>query len=309
MEFKGVVDARQDHGAAGVSPADRLAGVPLVLWAAHKLAVGLGGADRVGVIDPSGRCAPALARHSFRTIDAHDVDTWRGVIADWSMPFLSPQRFVEAQRTGQPASLHGIESIRVTDAPSLELAEAVARGLGSDDPRIAGVRRFALPTDRNFLAVVSDVDGCLTDGTVMRTETGDAMRSFNTKDGIGHRKLQAAGILVGWLSTAMECRSIQDRARSLGVDAVDAGSGHKGPRFETLCARMGVDPSQVVFLGDDIHDLPAMRMAGAMACPRDAHPEVRAVADLVLNVDGGRGAFRELADILAADVTEDRLKL
>lgn len=296
------VDARPRPDEGVITPVDPLAGVPLVLWAAHKLALARGGADRIGVIDPDGRCARVLSRHAFRTVDAPPADSRRTTLADWAMPFVSLK-----SSAAHPAP--GIESIRVIDRPSLELAEAVARGLAPDDPRVAGVRRLALPTDTRFRAVVADVDGCLTDGTVMRSESGDAMRAFNTKDGIGQRKLQAAGIKVGWLSTALECRSIEDRARSLGVDAVDAGSGHKGPRFEALCRKLGVEPREVVFLGDDIHDLPAMRMAGAMACPADAHAEVRAATDLVLCARGGRGAFRELADILAGEITEDRLKL
>ena len=219
--------------------------------------------------------------------------------ADWQHPFCNPSTLGSG----------GIDAIRIIDGASLELAEAVARGLLPTDPRVAGVWRYALPTDTDYRAVVADVDGCLTDGVVIRTETGDAMRAFNTKDGIGHRKLQAAGIKVGWLSTAMECRSIADRARSLDVDAVDAGSGDKGPRFKNLCAKLGVAPEQVVFLGDDIHDLPAMRLAGARVCPVDAHREVRAEADCVLATPGGRGAFRELADLLTADINESHLNI
>ncbi|MDX2115318.1 MAG: HAD hydrolase family protein, partial [Planctomycetota bacterium] len=84
------------------------------------------------------------------------------------------------------------------------------------------------------------------------------------------------------------------------VQHVDAGPGPKGPRFTELCERMGVPPAEVVYLGDDVNDLPAMALAGLSACPADARPEVRARVDLVLDAPGGRGAFRELADVVLA---------
>jgi len=298
MDIRAVIDARHQD-ASPITPATPLAGVPLILWAANHLV--RAGVPRAGIaiIDPDQRCARAIARHNFSAVNAPPANTGTPLRADWQHPFRIP--------ASEPSD--ATQSIRITDADTLALAEAVARGLPPADPRIAGVRRYALPTDRAFRAVITDVDGCLTDGTVIRTEQGDAMRAFNTKDGIAHRKLQAAGIKVGWLSTAMECNAINDRARSLGVDAIDAGSGHKGPRFESLCAKLAVKPEEVVFMGDDIHDLPAMRLAGAMACPADAHPHVRAEVDCVLAAPGGRGAFRELADLLTDHITEHQLKL
>jgi 3-deoxy-D-manno-octulosonate 8-phosphate phosphatase KdsC-like HAD superfamily phosphatase len=86
----------------------------------------------------------------------------------------------------------------------------------------------------------------------------------------------------------------------LRVPIVDTGEGPKGERFLSICGRAGVEPRQAIYLGDDVNDLPAMRRAGASACPADARPEVKAAADLVLECAGGRGAFRELADILLA---------
>lgn len=299
MSIRGLIDTTSPHQPAGISPATRLAGVPLVLWAAHQLTSTGIPPSEIAIVTRDDALRAALDRHQLNFLADPPPDAQRLVRADWQQPFRNPS-------TPAPAA---IDAIHITDNPSLELAQAVARGLPPDDPRVAAIRRYALPTDTDFRAVITDVDGCLTDGIVTRTESGDAMRAFNTKDGIGHRKLQAADIQIGWLSTAMECTSILDRARSLGVDAVDAGTGHKGPRFENLCAKLGVAPEQVVFLGDDIHDLPAMRLAGAMACPADAHPDVRRECDLILSTPGGRGAFRELADLLTDHISEHQLKL
>ncbi len=149
-------------------------------------------------------------------------------------------------------------------------------------------------------AIISDVDGVLTDGTIHRLSDGSAMRSFHTHDGMGHKRLVAAGVKVAWLSGTTERESIVGRARMVRLDEslVDTGEGDKDPRFERLCRRLGVDPDRVVYLGDDVNDLPAMERAGLAACPADAHPDVRARATIVLTTPGGRGALRELADAI-----------
>lgn len=159
-----------------------------------------------------------------------------------------------------------------------------------------------LPEGMDVRAVVCDVDGCLTDGRIHRISDGTAMRSFHTHDGMGHKRLAAAGIMLAWLSATTERESIIGRARMLGLpeSLVDTGEGEKGPRFQRLCAAMGVEPAQTIYLGDDVNDLPAMRLAGCSACPADARPEVRSRATLVLRARGGHGAFRELAEMILA---------
>ncbi len=161
-----------------------------------------------------------------------------------------------------------------------------------------------IPTGLILRAVVSDVDGVLTDGTVMLTPSpSDPQaylkgRAFHVHDGMGVQLLLAAGIKVGWMSSSQDDGVIRARAQGLRVSAVDVGDGDKGVRLERLCAQMGVAPGEIAYVGDDVNDLPAFERAGFTACPYDARPEVRAVADLVLSAMGGRGAFRELADAM-----------
>lgn len=149
-------------------------------------------------------------------------------------------------------------------------------------------------------AVISDVDGVLTDGRIGRLSDGSALRQFHVHDGIGHKALVRAGVKVAWLSATVERESILGRARMVGLEEslVDTGEGDKGPRFEALCRKLGVEPARVVYLGDDVNDLPAMERAGLSVCPADAHPTVLAAAAVVLGAPGGRGAFRELADAI-----------
>ena len=159
-----------------------------------------------------------------------------------------------------------------------------------------------LPKGMVVRAVITDVDGCLTDGKIHRISDGATMRSFHTHDGIGHKLLVQAGIKVAWLSATSERESILGRAQMVGLDPtlVDTGEGEKGARFEALCAAMGVSPGEAVFMGDDVNDLPAMRKAGLAVCPANARPEVRAAASIVLQARGGEGAFRELAEMVLA---------
>jgi 3-deoxy-D-manno-octulosonate 8-phosphate phosphatase (KDO 8-P phosphatase) len=147
-----------------------------------------------------------------------------------------------------------------------------------------------------FAAVVTDVDGVLTDGRIGLDSTGGDVRFFHMRDGMGTRLLMQAGVRVGWLSAGTDTGSIRARAKMLGVEYVDVGLGEKGARFEAMCRQMGVEPSKTIYLGDDVNDLPAMELAGLKVCPADAHEDVRAVADVVLGLGGGAGCFRELAD-------------
>lgn len=150
-------------------------------------------------------------------------------------------------------------------------------------------------------AVVSDVDGVLTDGRIGLGPGEEAIRFFDMRDGMGTKLLQKAGVDVAWLSASHDDGVIRRRAAMLGVEHVDVGSGDKGERLTNLCAQLGVDPADVLFVGDDVNDLPAMELAGMSACPMDARPEVVDSVDIILGAPGGRGAFRELADMILAE--------
>ena len=153
-------------------------------------------------------------------------------------------------------------------------------------------------------AVVSDVDGVLTDGRIGLGPGDEAIRFFDMRDGMGTKLLQKAGIPVAWLSASQDDGVIRKRAAMLAVEHVDVGSGDKGERLTALCAQLGVEPAGILYIGDDVNDLPAMRLAGASACPMDARPEVVDFVDIVLGAPGGRGAFRELADMILAERDE-----
>ena len=151
-------------------------------------------------------------------------------------------------------------------------------------------------------AVITDVDGSLTDGRIHTASDGRILRSFHTHDGLGHHLLAELGIPIAWLSATSEPVSIQARARMLRIPEshLDLAPGEKGDRFLALCSVLRVNPRNTVYMGDDENDLPPMRLAGCSACPADAHPAVLARSAIILSKEGGRGAFRELADLIRA---------
>ena len=183
---------------------------------------------------------------------------------------------------------------------ALEIIRAVAAGLPPDHPCVEGWTVLLNPHFAHIRAIVSDVDGTLTDGGISFDDNQHAGRRFHTHDGLGTHLLHQAGIKVAWLSATSSATSIKKRADMLDVDLVDAAKGDKGPRFLKVCARLDVTPADTAYLGDDVNDLPAIGLARLSACPADARPEVRAACNIVLHTPGGHGAFRELADLVLA---------
>lgn len=148
--------------------------------------------------------------------------------------------------------------------------------------------------------VASDVDGSLTDSGVFYDEHGGDMKRFSTRDGQGFALLRHAGILTG-LITQETLSLVARRSEKLRLDETHMGALDKVPVMQEILQRRGLDWSQAAYLGDDVGDLELLQRVGIAACPADAIPEVRRIADLVLGFPGGHGAFRELAErILAA---------
>lgn len=145
--------------------------------------------------------------------------------------------------------------------------------------------------------LVLDVDGVLTDGTILLDGGEGESKAFNVRD--GHRIVLAAreGIRTVFL-TGRTSRVVERRAAELGVHRVFQGARDKGAVMERFFREEGVAPEQTAYLGDDIVDLPAMRRAGLAAAVGDAVPEVQAAADWIAAAPGGRGAVRELVEFI-----------
>jgi 3-deoxy-D-manno-octulosonate 8-phosphate phosphatase (KDO 8-P phosphatase) len=141
-----------------------------------------------------------------------------------------------------------------------------------------------------------DVDGVLTDGTLLYSGTG-VLQGFSARDGAGLMELLRSGVEVALISFR-DHPATRRRAMDLGISLLMLGSTDKAASLAGLCAHLGLDTSECSFMGDDLRDVPALELAGVAACPCDAVPGVKAVCGIVTEAPGGRGAARELADMI-----------
>jgi len=144
-------------------------------------------------------------------------------------------------------------------------------------------------------AVILDVDGVLTDGSITVADDGSELKRFHTHDGAGIKYLMRAGIQVALLS-GRRCEAVERRGRELGIVLFRQGAKSKLPVYEELLAEMGVSDEAVCCVGDDLADLPVLRRAGVGVAVASDRPEVKDAADLVTQAPGGQGAVRELAE-------------
>ncbi len=155
-----------------------------------------------------------------------------------------------------------------------------------------------LPDDTKLVPIrflILDVDGVLTDGSIVYTSAGEEVKAFNVKDGSGlnywHRVGYSAAIITGRKSPMVERRAAELNIPYLAMDVK-----YKLPEFERILTEARVEPQEVLVVGDDLMELPMMARAGVGAAVRDAMPEVREAADWVTNKKGGKGAVREIID-------------
>lgn len=144
--------------------------------------------------------------------------------------------------------------------------------------------------------LLTDVDGVLTDNGVYYGESGEVMKRFSIRDGMGTERLRKlcnidTGIVTGELSP-----SVSRRAEKLQITHLYLGVKDKFGRLEQVMLAHGLNWEEIAFIGDDVNDLEVLSRAGLSACPADAMLEVSAIVDYHCKVKGGYGAFREFAE-------------
>jgi 3-deoxy-D-manno-octulosonate 8-phosphate phosphatase (KDO 8-P phosphatase) len=145
--------------------------------------------------------------------------------------------------------------------------------------------------------MIFDVDGVLTDGSLLFTAEGDTMKAFNSMDGHGAKLLREAGIDTA-IITGRKSGIVEKRAENLRITHVYQGVEHKLAAFEQLLKETGRTPEECGYMGDDWVDLAVMLRVGFAAAPANSHPEVIARAHWVSEARGGYGAAREVCDTL-----------
>ncbi len=147
--------------------------------------------------------------------------------------------------------------------------------------------------------LVMDVDGVLTDGGIYYTERGDELKRFDVRDGQGLVLLRQAGVLTAVI-TRRRSEIVERRADELGIVEIHQGATDKRAVLESVLARRGVAASDAVYVGDDVGDLPAMRLVGLPVAVADAVAPVKRAAVYTTRARPGHGAVRELCDLILA---------
>jgi 3-deoxy-D-manno-octulosonate 8-phosphate phosphatase (KDO 8-P phosphatase) len=144
---------------------------------------------------------------------------------------------------------------------------------------------------------VFDVDGVMTDGTLYLTDSGEEIKGFNSRDGHGMKMLQDSGVEIVFL-TGRTSRCVELRAQDLGIKLVFQGAADKGRVLTDLLAARKIEASATAYMGDDVVDLPALLRCGLALTVPDAPPLVKQHADYVTQAGGGRGAVREVCELI-----------
>ena len=150
---------------------------------------------------------------------------------------------------------------------------------------------------RNLRVAIFDVDGVLTDGRLYYADSGEETKAFDVHDGHGMRMLKDNGIALA-IITSRASRLVEARSRNLGVDHLFQGVAAKQEAFEALLARCRVTAAECAYAGDDVVDLPVMAQCGLAFSVPGAPPPVQRCAHYVTRAHGGRGAVRELCELI-----------
>ncbi len=159
------------------------------------------------------------------------------------------------------------------------------------------MRKDAVEKARQVRLVIMDVDGVLTDGKAFYGGSSLEVLAFDIRDGTGIKYLHRSGIRTA-LMTGRDIPAVRDRALTLGIEEVVQGAKVKKEAYESIRERAGLTDAQIAYIGDDLPDIPVMRMVGLAVAVSDAPPEVIEHADIVTERRGGEGAVREMAEFI-----------
>jgi 3-deoxy-D-manno-octulosonate 8-phosphate phosphatase (KDO 8-P phosphatase) len=152
--------------------------------------------------------------------------------------------------------------------------------------------KHLLPKIKTF---IFDVDGVLTDGKILINSDDELLRSFDTKDGYAMKCALVKGFKIA-IITGGRNEAVRERFKELGVIDIYLGAHHKLDAYQDLMDNYDLNPEEILYIGDDIPDIPVMEKVGLGCCPADAASDVKAMADYVSHKKGGEGCVRELIE-------------
>jgi N-acylneuraminate cytidylyltransferase len=162
-------------------------------------------------------------------------------------------------------------------------------------------KRSSANSAKTIKLFISDVDGVLTDAGMYYSEKGDELKKFNTRDGKGFELLRKQGVKTGIITTE-DTKIVANRASKLKIDILHQGISEKGKLLLEITTSLGISPSEVAYIGDDINDLSIINSVGFSACPADAVEGIRSSADYICQKKGGKGCVREFAELILSRI-------
>ena len=152
---------------------------------------------------------------------------------------------------------------------------------------------------RKIKLIISDVDGVLTDGGMYYSKTGEVMKKFNSKDGMGVELLRKKIKVV--LMTKERSQIVLKRAKKIKVDQVYTGIKNKELLLPKICVKYKISKNEIAYIGDDVNDFNIMKQIGLSAVPSDGNEKIKNISDYICKTKGGDGAFRELVDLILSN--------
>ncbi|KAB8306797.1 3-deoxy-manno-octulosonate-8-phosphatase KdsC [Erwinia endophytica] len=150
---------------------------------------------------------------------------------------------------------------------------------------------------RQVKLLICDVDGVMSDGLIYQGNNGEELKAFNVRDGYGIHCLLASDVEVA-IITGRKAKLLEDRCATLGITHLYQGQSDKTLAFRELLDKLSLQTEQVAYIGDDLIDWPVMAEVGLSVTVADAHPLLIPRADYVTRLAGGRGAVREICDLI-----------
>ena len=150
----------------------------------------------------------------------------------------------------------------------------------------------------NIKLLVLDVDGTLTDGKIYYTSSGEEIKAFDIKDGLGIKEIATTNGMQCAVITGRKSPMVERRCLDLGINHLYQGVSDKVECLKSLADKEGIELKEIAYMGDDVNDLMAMEMCGVVGCPSDAVEKVKSAADYISCKKGGDGAVRDFIEYL-----------
>ena len=213
-------------------------------------------------------------------------------------PDLPPSSLEKAEKLEQLRFLQAGYPIHVAEVEPMEAGVDTPEDLERVRAKLRQKRHAdAIDRLKNIRLIITDVDGVLTDGSLYYGSDGESLKCFTARDGLGFKMLEKAGIPVVILS-GRDSAALRARIADLGIREAHLGKLDKKSVINEICKNNNISPKEVAIIGDDLPDLEAFGSCGISVTVADAPEYVRDKADMVLQTAGGKGAFRELVDLI-----------